>query len=171
MNHKTTTALVAISVVAATLLAAGTVAAAIGIAGSDHPAFAHQKKGYYKGHKGDDFKGISQQNIEPQIVLCLTAGGNSPIQTACTTTATATDSNTGGATGLGHNRETEGRGQGNSQQNIIPQKVICLTAGGNSPIQTACNTRATSTDSNTGGVPGVSMRENQHDLQHSAKRK
>src|SRR5436305_3694246 len=96
MNHKTASA-VAITAIATTLLAAGTVAAAIGIAGSDHPAFAHQKKGYYKGHKGDGFKGISQQSTEPQVVLCLTAGGNSPIQTACTNTATATDSNTGGA--------------------------------------------------------------------------
>jgi hypothetical protein len=44
MNHKKAGILVLISVIAATLLAAGTVVVSIGSAVSDHSAFAYEKR-------------------------------------------------------------------------------------------------------------------------------
>ena len=149
MNHKTVTILAVIATIAATLLAAGTVAI-----GSDNSAFAHHKKGYYKAYRGNSFRGISERSDMPQQILCLTAGGNSPITTACSNTATSADDNTGGVIGLGYHN---GR-HGISQQSNIPQNAICLTAGGNSPISTACNDKTTATQSNTGGILGTSGR-------------
>jgi hypothetical protein len=150
MNHTTTiTVLIAIAAVAAMLLAAGTVAAAVE---SAHSTFAHHKKGYSKTHSENSFKEISQQSNSPQQVICLTAGGNSPITDACINTASSADSNTGGAIGIGDHKEIYGI----SQQSNSPQQVICLTAGGNSPISGACANRSSSTHSNTGGIVGVS---------------
>jgi hypothetical protein len=88
MNHKTTTVLVAIAAVAATLLAAGTVAAL----GSDNFAFAHKR--YSKtdsafayprnGYMDTRDNGITKVPYK-QIIICITTGQNSPIQTgACT---------------------------------------------------------------------------------------
>ncbi|MBV9178460.1 MAG: hypothetical protein JO297_15650 [Nitrososphaeraceae archaeon] len=73
MNHTTTTTvLIAIAAVTATLLAAGTVAAAIG---SNHSAFAHYKKDYKKAGSNGISHGISNK----QIIICITYGDNSPI--------------------------------------------------------------------------------------------
>ena len=88
MNHRTTTVLVAIAAVAATLLAAGTVAAL----GSDNFAFAHKR--YSKtdsafayprnGYMESRDNGITKVPYK-QIIICITTGQNSPIQTgACT---------------------------------------------------------------------------------------
>jgi hypothetical protein len=150
MNHTTTiTVLIAIAAVAAMLLAAGTVAAAVE---SAHSTFAHHKKGYSKTHSENSFKEISQQSNSPQQVICLTAGGNSPITDACINTASSADSNTGGAIGIGDHKGIYGI----SQHGHTTQKVLCLTAGGNSPISGACANRSSSTHSNTGGIVGVS---------------
>jgi hypothetical protein len=73
MNHTTkTTVLIAIAAVATMLLAAGTVAAAVG---SNHSAFAHYKKDYKEAKS----KGISHGISNKQIILCITYGDNSPI--------------------------------------------------------------------------------------------
>ena len=95
MNHTTTTTvMIAIVGIAATLLAAGTIAAAVG---SEHSAFAHHKKGYYKGQKETRSNAISQGAANRQIILCITYGMASPILTgACTNTGTANDDNSGG---------------------------------------------------------------------------
>jgi hypothetical protein len=88
MNHKTTTVLAAIAAVAATLLAAGTFAAL----GSDNFAFAHKR--YSKtdsafaypgnGYMDSRDNGITKVPYK-QIIICITTGQNSPIQTgACT---------------------------------------------------------------------------------------
>jgi hypothetical protein len=72
MNHTTTTTvLIAIAAVTATLLAAGTVAADVG---SNHSAFAHYKKGYKEAKSNGIPRGISNK----QIILCITYGDNSP---------------------------------------------------------------------------------------------
>jgi hypothetical protein len=72
MNHTTnTTVLIAIAAVAATLLAAGTVAAAVG---SNDSALAHRKKAY-KETRSDD---ISHGAGNTQIILCITYGDESP---------------------------------------------------------------------------------------------
>jgi hypothetical protein len=95
MNHTTTTTvMIAIVGIAATLLAAGTFAAAVG---SEHSAFAHYKKGYYKGQKETRSNAISQGAANKQIILCITYGMASPILTgACTNAATANNGNSGG---------------------------------------------------------------------------
>ena len=69
-NHKTTTVLVAMAVIAATLLAAGTVAAV----GNNHSAFAHkeyQKK--YEKYTKEDKSGRDGDNINvnKQVVICI----------------------------------------------------------------------------------------------------
>jgi hypothetical protein len=90
MNHRTTTALVAIAAIAATLLAAST----IGTLGSDKFAFAHKKHNkadsesiyHKKGSMGTKDNGISQVPYK-QIIICITTGQNSPIHSdACTNT-------------------------------------------------------------------------------------
>ncbi|MBV9668159.1 MAG: hypothetical protein JO327_08515 [Nitrososphaeraceae archaeon] len=75
-NHKTTTLLVAMAVIAATLLAAGTVAAV----GSNHSAFAHKEyksknDKYTKQDKsGRDGNNI---NVNKQTVKCIVVGSDS----------------------------------------------------------------------------------------------
>jgi len=73
MNHKTTTLQVAIVAIAATLLAAGTVAAL----GSNHSAFANKEyqKKYDKFNK-DDQSGRDGNNINvnKQVVKCIVVG-------------------------------------------------------------------------------------------------
>ena len=76
-NHKTTTLLVAMAAVAATLLAAGTVAAL----GSNHFAFAHKeyKKWYGEDNKysrGDKY-GKDEKRDGDQYLKCIVIGGGS----------------------------------------------------------------------------------------------
>src|SRR6188472_254134 len=86
-NHKTTTLLVAMAVIAATLLAAGTVAVA-----SNHSAFAWKDKGYKKEkYQRDENKDYQKKydkysredksgrdgdniNVNKQIVKCIVVG-------------------------------------------------------------------------------------------------
>ena len=77
-NHKTTTLLVAMAAVAATLLAAGTVAAL----GSNHFAFAWHKE--YKKSYGEDNKysrgdkyGKDEKRDGDQYLKCIVIGGSS----------------------------------------------------------------------------------------------
>jgi hypothetical protein len=72
-NHKTTTLLVAIAAFAATLLAAGTVAAL----GSDHSAFAYkeyQKKYNKFNNEGKSVSDGNNINANKQIVKCIVVG-------------------------------------------------------------------------------------------------
>jgi hypothetical protein len=97
-NHKTTTLLVAMAVIAATLLAAGTVAAAIG---SNHSAFAHKeyKNKYHNNNKyaredksgrdGDNIN-VGKQNIKC-IVVSRDDGYGGPKTTLTPTDATGHD--------------------------------------------------------------------------------
>ncbi|HET7389469.1 MAG TPA: hypothetical protein VFJ51_01500, partial [Nitrososphaeraceae archaeon] len=72
----------------------GTIAAAVG---SEHSAYAHHKKAYYKGQKETRSNAISQGAANKQIILCITYGMASPILTgACNNTATANNGNSGG---------------------------------------------------------------------------
>jgi hypothetical protein len=86
-NHNTTAVLFTIAALAA-ILVAGSVAAA-----SDHFAFAHKK-----ASKGVKNKGILTPTTTKQVLLCITAGGNSPITGSCTGTATNTVTESGGVT-------------------------------------------------------------------------
>ena len=89
-NHKkTTTLLFTIAALAATLLAASTIAATA--LGSDHAAFARKK-----AHNEAKNKGISTPTITKQVQLCITAGGNSPITGSCAATSTNTVTQSGG---------------------------------------------------------------------------
>jgi hypothetical protein len=89
-NHKTTTVLFTIAALAATLVAASTIVAL----GNDHSAFAHKK-----ASKGVKNKGVLTPTITKQVLVCITAGGNSPITGSCTGTATNTVDVSGGVTG------------------------------------------------------------------------
>jgi hypothetical protein len=91
-NHKTTIVIFTIAVLAATLVAASTLAATP--LGSDHSAFAHKK-----ASKGVKNKGILTPTITKQVLVCITAGGNSPITGSCTGTATNTVDASGGVIG------------------------------------------------------------------------
>ena len=76
-NHKTTTLLVAMAAIAATLLAAGTVASL----GSNHFAFAHKeyKKWYGEDNKysrGDKY-GKDEKRDGDQYLKCIVIGGGS----------------------------------------------------------------------------------------------
>jgi hypothetical protein len=106
-NRKTTTALIVLAAVAATLLAAGTVAIA-----SNHSAFAWKERGYKKDkYEKDDSKyqndgsergsgsSITAIAANEQSSECQTAGGTSPITGSCGNTATATVTNSGGIVG------------------------------------------------------------------------
>ena len=82
-NHKTTTLLVAMAAVAATLLAAGTVAAL----GSNHFALAHKeyKKWYgednkYGNDQGRDNYGNDKQRDGDQYLKCIVIGGHDEIK-------------------------------------------------------------------------------------------
>jgi hypothetical protein len=88
-NHKTTTVLFTIAALAATLVAASTMAATT--LGSDHSAFAHKK-----ASKALKNKGILTPTVTKQVLLCITAGGNSPITGSCAGTATNTVAESGG---------------------------------------------------------------------------
>jgi hypothetical protein len=72
-NHKTTTLLVAMTAIAATLLAAGTVAAL----GSNHSAFAHKeyKKNYDKYNKEESGRDGNNIAISKQFMKCIVIGG------------------------------------------------------------------------------------------------
>jgi hypothetical protein len=76
-NHKTTTLIVAMAVIAATLLAAGTVAVA-----SNHSAFAWKDKGYKKEKYQKDENKYNREdksdgnniNVNKQYVKCIVVG-------------------------------------------------------------------------------------------------
>jgi hypothetical protein len=114
-NRKTTTALIILAGIAATLLVAGTVAVA-----SNHSAFAWKNKEYKKDkyqrddnkyqNDGSDSKYVmgSKRGSGNSITViasneqsseCETAGNTSPITGSCSNTATATATNNGGITG------------------------------------------------------------------------
>ena len=90
-NHKTTTVLFTIAALAAALVAASTLAATT--LGSDHSAFAHKK-----ASKGVKNKGILTPTTTKQVLLCITAGGNSPITGSCAGSSTNTGTVSGGVT-------------------------------------------------------------------------
>ena len=91
-NHKTTTVLfhnserLRLHWYAASTLAATTL-------GSDHSAFAHKK-----ASKGVKNKGILTPTTTKQVLLCITAGGNSPITGSCAGTSTNTVTESGSVT-------------------------------------------------------------------------
>ena len=106
MNHNTTTkVLIAIAAVAATLLAAGTVAVA-----SNHSAFAWKNK-EYKNDKyqrdennkyqndGSEKSGTSNTLAQSVEQNCQTAGGTSAISGSCIATVTGTITNNGSVVG------------------------------------------------------------------------
>jgi hypothetical protein len=68
-NHKTTTLLIALTAIAATLLVAGTVAAL----GSNHSAFAHKeyKKNYDKYNKEESGRDGNNIAISKQFLKCI----------------------------------------------------------------------------------------------------
>jgi hypothetical protein len=124
--------------------------------GSDHLALAN--KGLFGGFahlKGDNGKQAIEQptNID-QKTVCLTAGGNSPIDASCTNTATTATTNTGGIGAVRGSTGDNGK-QAIEQPTNIDQKTVCLTAGGNSGIKGSCNNSGGSTTSNTGGITGI----------------
>ena len=119
-NRKTTTALIVLAGIAATLLVAGTVAVA-----SNHSAFAwkdqykkqdnyskdeNYNKGYDKSStdggtniggsgcsdKGCDVQAIIQSNSASQESTVTTAGANSPIQNSGNQAITQSNTNNGG---------------------------------------------------------------------------
>ena len=102
-NHKTTTLLVAIAAIAATLLATGSVTVA-----SNHPAFAWKDKEYKKDkyqrdenkyqNDGSENSGTSNSLAQSVEQNCQTAGGTSPITASCTAAITGTITNSGGNT-------------------------------------------------------------------------
>jgi hypothetical protein len=73
-NHKTTTLLIAMAAIAATLLAAGTIAAV----GSNHSALAWKHKEYQKNDKytREDRSGSDGNNVavNKQVVKCIIVG-------------------------------------------------------------------------------------------------
>ena len=105
-NHKTTTLLVSIAAIAATLLAAGSVTVV-----SNHSAFAWKDKEYkkdmyqrdenkYQYDRSDGKRGITVIAANEQSNECETSGNNSPIGAgACVNTGTATATNSGGIIG------------------------------------------------------------------------
>ena len=135
MEHRQTTALVAIAALVGVLVVGSTVE--IG-----HLAFAY--KSFSKGKRAIEQPTKINQNTE-----CLTAGGNSPIEDSCTNSVTTHSTNTGGVRG------STGDDGGISQPTNIDQKAICETAGGNSPIDASCTNTANIGTTNTGGVGGV----------------
>jgi len=147
---KTATILVTIAALVV-ILGGGAVAV-----GSDHMAFAY--KGFFRGFaniKGDNGKQAIEQptNID-QKAVCLTAGGNSPIDASCTNTANTVTTNTGGIGALRASTGDNGK-QAIEQPTNIDQKAVCLTAGGNSGIKGSCLNGGGSTTSNTGGIRGI----------------
>ena len=92
MNSRTPRSFrVLIQRVAFALVAASTMAATT--LGSDHSAFAHKK-----ASKAVKNKGILTPAVTKQVLLCITAGGNSPITGSCAGTATNTVAESGGVT-------------------------------------------------------------------------
>src|SRR5215469_5736532 len=85
LEHRQATALVAIAALAGVLVVGSTVE--IG-----QLAFAY--KSFSKGKRAIEHPTKINQNT-----VCLTAGGNSPIDASCTNTATTHRTNTGGITG------------------------------------------------------------------------
>src|SRR5437868_485536 len=73
-NHKTTTLLVAMAAIAATLLAAGTVAAL----GSNHFAFAHKE--YKKSYGNDNKYGKDEKRDGSQYLKCIVVGGGDEVK-------------------------------------------------------------------------------------------
>ena len=91
-NHKTTTVLFTIGSACGCIGSAASTLVATTL-GSDHSAFAHKK-----ASKGVKNKGILTPTTTKQVLLCITAGGNSPITGACTGTSTNTVDQSGGVT-------------------------------------------------------------------------
>jgi hypothetical protein len=138
MEHKPATALVAIVLLAGVLVVGGTIE-------SGHLGYAYNS--FSKGKHA-----IEQTTKIDQNTVCLTAGGNSPIDASCTNTATTHSTNTGGIDGVRGSTSGDGR---ISQPTNINQKAICETAGGNSPIDASCTNTANIGTANTGGIGGV----------------
>jgi hypothetical protein len=137
MEHRQTTALVTIAILAGVLVVDGTVE-------SGHLVYAYN---FSKGKRA-----IEQPTKIDQNTQCLTAGGNSPIDASCTNTSSTHSTNTGGIGGVrGSTRDDAGI----SQPTNINQEAICETAGGNSPIDASCTNTANIGTTNTGGIGGV----------------
>ena len=124
-----------------------------GTVGSDQMAFAY--KGFSSGFahiKGDNGKqSIEQPTNIDQKTVCLTAGGNSPIDASCTNTANTVTTNTCGIGALRGSTGDNGK-QSIEQPTNIDQKTVCLTAGGNSPIDASCTNTANTVTTNTCGI-------------------
>jgi hypothetical protein len=95
MNHRTTTLLVGIAAIAATLLAAGTVAAL----GSNHSAFAHKEyKKTYDKYNGEDKDGRDGNNIaiSKQFLKCIVVESGGINGNSCNNRAPTNTNNDGG---------------------------------------------------------------------------
>ena len=160
MNHTTTTTvMIAIVGIAATLLAAGTFAAAVG---SEHSAFAHHKKGYYKGQKETRSNAISQGAANKQIILCVTYGMASPILTgACTNAATANNGNSGGIIAFS-NPASSPMKRGSSYtpystQQSMPMKPSTTTTTSTPILEHTSGPMKSSTTNQVGSYPSVAL--------------
>ncbi len=131
---RTATALVVVAAIASVLMGGS-------IGESAHLAFAHNGK-----------RAIGQPTNIDQKTECLTAGGNSPIDSSCNNTVITHNTNTGG---IGGARGGTGDDGAIEQPTNIDQKAVCETAGGNSPIDSSCNNTAISDTTNTGGIGGA----------------
>jgi hypothetical protein len=128
-NHKTTTLLVAMAAIAATLLAAGTVAAL----GSNHFAFAwhkEYKKSYgednkYGGDQGRDNYGRDQKRDGDQYLKCIVIGGGDERGDSGTTRASAApgleDNNGGGISDHSCNNYDSGTFTPSTGDGVIPR--------------------------------------------------
>ena len=122
-NHKTTTLLVAMAVIAATLLAAGTVAAV----GNNHSAFAHKEyKKKYDKYTREDKSGRDGDNINvnKQVVKCIIVGRDDGMKgpDGVKTTSVPTD-----ATGDGNNCHADNE---NNNYDGGPLKIPGPPSGG-----------------------------------------
>ncbi len=127
-------------IVFATVMITGTIASS-----ADNSVFAKKHK---DSKKGSQKIGISDH--VSQKVVCITAGGNSPISASCSNTSRSTMDNSGGiAGGPGHDFNQKINVHGHHQQTIK-----CITAGGNSPITGSCTNSFTLVNGNSGGIVG-----------------
>jgi hypothetical protein len=95
---------------------------------------------------------MPQINI-PQLTVqnhvCSAAGGSSPIDGACSATASQSISNTGGVSGAA----PSGTSAGISLSQSTGQTTSCTSVGGTSPISGgSCSGTSTQTTTNSGGV-------------------
>ena len=120
---------------------------------SSHGHGHHHGNGHGHGHNSDG-NSVDLKSKQKQTALCQSAGGNSPITASCINAQSHSNTNSGGIASASGSGDSNGNSIG--LKNNQKQRVVCQSAGGNSPFTLSCINAQTSANDNSGGIASAS---------------